>query len=178
MRKIAVCLLCSLMLLVNVSSASAQTKPNFSGTWSLDKSRSNFGRLAKEAANVKITLKITHREPEVKMVRSGSLNGQGGAQNITYFTDGRGESNPGLLNNSTANSKTKWEGAKLSSRSLTSLSFNGETFQLETIERRELSTDGKTLTISIIASSPRGIDRLKLVFSNNKKWERCQKNRG
>lgn len=154
-----------LVLVIGALPSFAQTKPNFSGSWSLDKSRSNFGRLAKEAANVKITLKITHRDPELKMTRTGNLNGQGGSQSLTYFTDGRGENNPGLLNNTTASSKTKWEGARLTSRSLSSLSLNGQSFQLETIERRELSADGKTLTLSVIASSPRGIDRLKLVFA-------------
>ena len=155
----------ALLMFVWGSPVFAQAKPNFTGTWSLDSSRSDFGRLAKEAAAVKISLRITHREPDLKIVRSGSLNGQGGTQNLTYFTDGRGENNPGLLNNSTAQSKTKWEGARLTSRSLSSVTFNGQSFQLETIERRELSADRKTLTLSVIASSPRGIDRLKLVFT-------------
>ena len=154
-----------MLVLCLLSLAFAPAKPNFSGTWALDKSRSNFGRLAKEAANIHISLKITHREPEVKMIRSGSLNEVKGTQNLTYFTDERGESNPGLLTNTTAQSKTKWEGTRLTSRSLSSVTFNGQAFQIETIERRELSVDGKTLTISIIASSPRGLDRLKLVFA-------------
>jgi hypothetical protein len=158
-------LVLGLLFLTWNSPALAQAKPNFTGTWSLDKSRSKFGRLAKEAADVKLSLRITHREPELKIIRSGSLNGQGGTQNLTYFTDERGESNPGLLNNSTAQSKTKWEGARLTSRSLSSVFFNGQSFQLETIERRELSADRKSLTLSVIASSPRGIDRLKLVFT-------------
>src|SRR5262247_3316146 len=91
---------CSILFLtvtLNPTESRAQTKPNFTGNWALDKSRSNFGRFAKEAANIKITMKITHREPELKMVRSGSLGGAAAAQNLTYFTDGRGETNPGLL---------------------------------------------------------------------------------
>jgi hypothetical protein len=165
MKRVAPFLLLSLILLTEGTPAVAQTRPDFSGNWSLDKSRSDFGRLAKEAANIKISLKITHREPELKVVRSGSLNEQGGTENLTYFTDERGENNPGLLNHSTARSKTKWEGMRLTSRSLSSVTVNGQAFQLETIERRELSADRKTLTLSILASSPRGIDRLKLVFT-------------
>src|SRR5689334_12090598 len=75
----------------------AQTKTNMSGTWVLDKSRSNFGRFSKEAANAKITMKILHKEPTLKMTRSGSLNGESRTQNLTFYSDGRGETNPGLL---------------------------------------------------------------------------------
>ncbi len=147
--------------------AYAQTKANMSGTWVLDKSRSNFGRLSKEAANAKITMKILHKEPTLKMTRSGSLNGTARSQSLTFYTDGRGETNPGLLDNSQAKSKTTWESGKLVTHSWSTLSINGETVQLETLERRELSSDGKTLTVSVSATSPRGIDNLKLVFTRS-----------
>ena len=145
----------------------AQAKANMSGTWVLDRSRSNFGRFSKEAANAKITMKILHKEPTLKMTRSGTLNGESRSQNLTFYTDGRGETNPGLIDNSQARSKTTWEGTKLVTHSWSSLSVGGESVQLETLERRELSSDGKTLTVSVTASSPRGIDNLKLVFTRS-----------
>ncbi|MEW6127072.1 MAG: hypothetical protein AB1757_08535 [Acidobacteriota bacterium] len=138
-----------------------------SGTWVLDKSRSNFGRFAKDAANAKITLRISHKEPTVRMTRSGSLNGESRSQSLTYYTDGRGETNPGLLSSSSAKSKTKWEGAKLVTHSYATVSMGNESIQVETIERRELSSDGKTLTVSVTATSPRGLENLKLVFSRS-----------
>lgn len=145
----------------------AQTKANMSGTWVLDKSRSSFGRFAKEAANAKITMKILHKEPTLKMTRTGSLNGEARSQNLTFYTDGRGETNPGLLGNSQAKSKTSWEGTKLVTHSWSTLSLGDESVQLETLERRELSSDGKTLTVMVTASTPRGIDNLKLVFTRS-----------
>ena len=161
-------ILVSFFLSVNQQiTALAQAKANMSGTWVLDKAKSNFGRFSKEAANAKITMKILHKEPTLKMTRSGSLNGEARSQSLTFYTDGRGETNPGLLGNSQAKSKTTWEGEKLVTHSWSTLSINGETVQLETLERRELSSDGKTLTVSVSATSPRGIDSLKLVFTRS-----------
>ena len=146
----------------------AQVKPNLSGNWTLDLSRSNFGRLkSAQFNNAKMTLRISQRGPELKITRYASLNGQTRNHNLTYFTDGRGETNPNLLTNEQLNSKTKWEGAKLISRSASSMSFNGQSINLEAIEKRELSTDGKTLTITNTISSPRGVDVVKLVFARS-----------
>jgi hypothetical protein len=143
----------------------AQTKPNFSGNWTLDLSRSNFGRLgSSQFKDAKMTLKISQHEPELKITRNASLNGQARNHNLTYFTDGRGETNPNIITNEQMTSKTRWEGAKLISRSASVVSFNGQSVNMEAIEKRELSTDGKTLTITHTISSPRGVDVVKLVF--------------
>jgi hypothetical protein len=160
-------LLC--LVLLNISNIEAgnatQAKPNLSGNWTLDVARSNFGRLAgSQFSNAKMTLKISFKEPELKIVRYASLNGQTRNHNLTYFTDGRGETNPNILTNEQMRSKTKWEGARLISRSSSSMSFNGQSVNLEAIEKRELSSDGKTLIVTNTISSPRGIDVVKLVF--------------
>lgn len=143
----------------------AQAKPNLSGNWTLDVARSNFGRLGNsQFKNARMTLKISHREPELKIVRNANLGGQSRNHNLNYYTDGRGESNPNILSNEAMQSKTKWEGARLISRSSSSMSFNGQSLNLEAIEKRELSADGKSLTITNTISSPRGVDVIKLVF--------------
>ncbi|MBI3649782.1 MAG: hypothetical protein HY231_01900 [Acidobacteria bacterium] len=146
--------------------SAAEAKPNFSGNWALDLGRSNFGRLGPaQFKNARMTLKISHREPQLKIARQASMNGQTRNQNLIYYTDGRGEANPNLLTNEMMNSKTKWEGVKLISRSLSSMAFNGQAINIEAIEKRELSSDGKTLTITNTISSPRGVDIVKLVFA-------------
>jgi hypothetical protein len=160
-------MLCATLLQVTGSEALnvTQAKPNMSGNWTLDISRSNFGRLASsQFSNAKMTLKISYREPELKITRQASMNGQTRNHNLLYFTDGRGETNPNILTNEQMRSKTKWEGARLISRSSSSLSFNGQSVNLEAIEKRELSADGKTLLITNTFSSPRGVDVVKLVF--------------
>lgn len=169
MKRIAILFLPLCVMLCTVANIgainAAPVKVNLSGNWTLDISRSNFGRLASsQFSNAKMTLKISHREPELKIVRSASMNGQTRNHNLNYFTDGRGETNANLLSNEQMRSKTKWEGAKLISRSSSSMSFNGQSVNLETIEKRELSADGKTLTITNTIGSPRGVDVIKLVF--------------
>jgi hypothetical protein len=169
MKRISILVLLMSFGLFNVAAIEAgngvQAKPNLSGNWVLDIARSNFGRLAgSQFKNAKMTLKITHREPEVKIVRNATLGGQSRNHNLNYFTDGRGESNPNILSNEAMRSKTRWEGAKLISRSSSSMSFNGQSVNLEAIEKRELSADGKLLTITNTISSPRGVDVIKLVF--------------
>ncbi len=169
MKRIAILFLLSCVILgivENIGATNAtQAKPNMSGNWMLDISRSNFGRLASsQFSNAKMTLKLSYREPELKITRQASMNGQSRNHNLVYFTDGRGETNPNLLTNEQMGSKTKWEGAKLTSRSSSSMSFNGQSVHLEAIEKRELSSDGKTLTITNTFSSPRGVDVVKLVF--------------
>jgi hypothetical protein len=162
---ILICLIC--LIVTNIEARNiAQSKPNLSGNWTLDIARSNFGRLgSSQFKNAKMTLKISHREPELKINRSANMNGQSRNHNLTYFTDGRGENNPNILSNESMGSKTKWEGTKLISRSSSSISFNGQSMTLEAIEKRELSADGKTLTITNTISSPRGVDVIKLVFA-------------
>jgi hypothetical protein len=156
----------TLLPVTNIEAINAtQSRPNLSGNWTLDVSRSNFGRLASsQFSNAKMTLKISYREPELKITRSANMNGQSRNHNLVYFTDGRGETNPNILSNEQMRSKTRWEGAKLISRSSSSLSFNGQSVHLEAIEKRELSADGKTLQITNTISSPRGVDVIKLVF--------------
>jgi hypothetical protein len=162
---ILTCLIC--LTITNVDARNlSQAKPNLSGNWTLDLSRSNFGRLgSSQFKNAKMTLKITQREPEVKIIRNATLNGQSRNHNLTYFTDGRGENNPNILTNESMGSKTKWEGARLITRASSSMSFNGQSINLEAIEKRELSADGKTLTVTNTISSPRGVDVIKLVFA-------------
>jgi hypothetical protein len=162
---ILTCLIC--LIVSNIDARTiAQSRPNLSGNWTLDIARSNFGRLgSSQFKNARMTLKISHREPELKINRSANMNGQSRNHNLNYFTDGRGESNPNILTNESLGSKTKWEGLKLISRSSSSMSFNGQSITLEALEKRELSADGKTLTITNTISSPRGVDVIKLVFA-------------
>jgi hypothetical protein len=167
MKRMITFLACLLLTLSTPAAPSlAQAKPNLSGSWTLDLARSNFGRLGNaQFKNARMSLKISHREPELKITRNANLGGQSRNHNLSYFTDGRGESNPNILSNETMRSKTRWEGARLISRSSSSMSFNGQSVNLEAIEKRELSADGKTLTITHTISSPRGVDVVKLVFA-------------
>src|SRR5215216_5809102 len=88
-------------------------RPDMSGAWKLDKSKSQMGRLGQgQMANAVITLTISHKDPELKITRKLSLNGQQQVQELGYFTDGRGETNPAAVGNTNIKTKTKWDGSK------------------------------------------------------------------
>ncbi|HEY7546068.1 MAG TPA: hypothetical protein VID27_14345 [Blastocatellia bacterium] len=162
-------------LLISASLAFAQdkpkdAKPDFSGTWAFDHSKSSLGPFERSpAANAEITLVITHKEPELKIVRKINLNGNASTQEFTYYSDGRGETNPAAFGNGEVKSKTKWDKMKLESKSSSSYQMRGggDVFHTDTAERRELSQDGKTLTITISISGPRGIQIIKTVYNRS-----------
>ena len=145
-------------------------KPDFSGTWVFDKSKSKLGQLERTPlANAAVTLVIAHKDPELKITQKASLNGQDRTLDLVYYSDGRGETNPPLLGSREVKSKTKWDGNKLASKSTTQIDMGrggyGDTAFIDTSVKRELSEDGKTLTITTSTSGPRGTDMIKQVFN-------------
>ena len=160
-------LLIVLSCVVFANAADDKSKPDFSGNWTLDKSKSDLGQFARgNLANAAMTMSINYKEPELKMIRHIDANGQDIAQNYTYYTDGRGETNPGLFNSSQVKSKTKWEGTKLVSRSSATVTMRtGENVYIDTTEKRELSADGNTMTITVMVNTPQRPQTFKLVFT-------------
>jgi hypothetical protein len=161
------------LLLICASLAFAQddkpkdAKPDFSGTWIFDKSKSSLGPFERSAAaRAEITLVITHKDPELKIVRKIRVEGNESSQEFTYYSDGRGEANPAFLGNNDVKSKTRWDKNKLESKSSSSyqLRSGGDVFHTDTAERRELSQDGKTLTVTFSISSARGLQLIKMVY--------------
>ncbi|MEW6206766.1 MAG: hypothetical protein AB1631_00260 [Acidobacteriota bacterium] len=168
MKKMIVFLLMCASLALAQTDKPKDAKPDFSGTWMFDRSKSNLGPLQRApAANAEITLVITHKEPELKILQKIDLNGNTSSQERIYYSDGRGETNPALIGNGDVKSKTKWDKMKLESKSSSSFQLRGggDVFHTDTSERRELSQDGKTLTITISISGPRGIQVIKMVYN-------------
>jgi len=112
-----------------------------------------------------VTLTISHKEPELRISSKTSFKGKETNLESIYFTDGRGEKSksrfqslislglPGQIeglqrSDSETKSKTKWEGNKLVTRSSIIFLVQGNRIDLDLTEARELSPDGKTLTIA------------------------------
>jgi hypothetical protein len=146
---------------------SKSSKPDFNGTWVLDHAKSYFGRMGQRMADVNVTLYIWHKEPELRITRKLEINGGEQARDFTYFSDGRGETNPNVFSNGEVKSKTKWEGLKLVSKASTSFQAprTNEVYFTDTTEKRELSGDGKTLTITLSISGQRGTENIRQVFN-------------
>src|SRR5919112_967603 len=75
-----------------------KAKPDLSGTWELDRSKSDFGLFRdRPISKADSTLVVAHREPELKISRTLRLNGQQELKEFTYYTDERGETNPATV---------------------------------------------------------------------------------
>lgn len=130
-------------------------KPDLSGTWQLDRKRSNIGR--SHSGDAPEQIKITHSEPELRLVRTTLARGQQQEAQFIYYTDGRGETNPttqwlttnpgsDLDRPAETKSRTNWNGQKLLTRSRFQSEAGGVVLIFEITTEWRLSPDGKTLT--------------------------------
>ncbi len=134
--------------------AKSETKPNLSGMWALDRNRSKMSRLPSGAEE---TIEITHAAPELKIRRYLTVNGKMTEKELTYFTDGRGETNPATIWISTnrdstsspakeTQSKTKWETGRIVTRATLRVMIGIHAIEEDVVDEWVLSPDGKTLT--------------------------------
>jgi hypothetical protein len=174
-RNLVLAAIFSLFLLA--VSTSAQTA-DFSGTWSLDVSRSKLGdrnMIAEQTLTVVQTAKDITVTPATKRTAppdaaggGGARGGMGGGDTKSTFTlDGKGKdvTVDSPRGPSTATLTGKSEGGKLNLT--TSRSFDGPNgpMTMSSKETWELSSDGKTLTITTERTTPRGTDSTTKVFT-------------
>jgi hypothetical protein len=133
----------------------AQAKPNFTGTWKLNVSKSDFGAMPAPDSR---TDKITHEDPDLK--DSTTQSGQMGevSAELKYSTDGKETTN--MVRGNEVKSTAKWDGDELAIDG--KASFNGADVSLK--DRWSLSADGKTLTILRHVTSPMGETDQKIVL--------------
>lgn len=130
--------------------AAAQTKPDFTGSWKLNREKSKFERGGPED----LLIKIDHKEPtfaeEWKMT---TQNGERSFQ-AKYTTDGT-ESEQEVIGR-TAKTSAKWEGDAL----VIEFKAEGGFFK----RKVTLSADGKTITKVITQSGNNGQTEDTVVF--------------
>ncbi len=143
-------------------------RPDLSGTWELDKSKSDFGLFRdRPISKADSTLVIAHREPELKIRRTLRLGGQQEVKEFTYYTDGRGETNPAAVGAGEVKSKTKWDGSKVSAHAkMTWPGQNGSAgVEMDVTQKWQVSSDGKSLTnTTAFSSAPTGVQEVRLVY--------------
>lgn len=145
----------------------AQTRPDFSGTWSFDTANSDpaparrgggggrGGRGGGAAVATSMTVSQTQADLTIERV-----TGQG-TQTLVYKLDGSESTN--ALGQGEAKSKASWEGATLVIA--TTQSFEGPNGTI-TIESREVySVNGAVLTIQTTRTTPGGTQNRKLVYN-------------
>lgn len=166
-------------LLVLAFTASAQTS-DYSGTWTLDVSKSKLGdrnMIAEQTLTVVQTAKditvtpATKRNPLPDGMGGGGRPGGGGMGGgdaaMTYSLDGKETKTEieGRMGKMPVTLTAKSEGGRLLLTSVSSFSGPMGEITVTTKENWELSADGKTLTINTERTTPRGTDSTTRVFS-------------
>jgi len=128
----------------------AKTRPDLSGVWALDNSKS---KPIEKVSNYVLT--IVHQEPQIRMTRKYTQGGREHTVEVTYYTDGRPESNP-QRRVGDPEPIIRWQGSKLVRRAIsTPAGMTGHAFpplEIVTREEWELSPDRTTLTRTITNS--------------------------
>jgi hypothetical protein len=156
----------SLSALFLVSAVSAAAPPNFAGTWTLDKSKTqNLPRQWENAESIVLDIKQDPKQITLETKVAGS---QFASQPVTYNLDGT-ESTVEMQGRmpGKANLKANWssDGNTLELTSKRSgTGPNGEQFSFTTTEKLTLSDGGKTLTNVRHSESPRGAQDSTLVY--------------
>jgi hypothetical protein len=143
------------LLVLSAGVPFAQSKPNFSGEWTLVPAKSDFGMMPAPTSAVQ---KITHNEPQLKVVNTQT--GEQGAMTMesSYTTDGQECVNAGRMGE--VKSKLKWDGSVLVVDSR--MDFQGNAVTIT--NRWTLSEDGKTLTVNMHFASPMGEGDTRMVY--------------
>ncbi len=165
MRRItsAICALAALTFALTVSAAAPA---NFSGTWVLDKSKTqNLPRQWENATSVTMEIKQDDKLVTIETKAEGS---QFPSQPMPYNVDGS-ESTvevqgrmPGKV---TLKASWSTDGNTLDLSRKQSGNFNGQDVTITTTEKLTLTEGGKVLTIARVSESPRGKQESTLVFA-------------
>lgn len=140
--------ICVLILLVLCCLAMpAQAKPNFSGEWVIDLSKSDFGQFPAPYSYVR---KIEHNEPNIKTITTQSRQRGENTTEITCTTDGAECVNTTQYGEITGT--IKWDGDTLVNNA--TLDYQGMAIKFD--EKLVLSADGKTLTVASHLASDMG----------------------
>jgi hypothetical protein len=157
MKKIAM-ILCVAALVFAVS-ASAADAPNFSGEWKMNASKSDFGQ---RPGPDSMTRKIEHAEPSIAMTTTQS--GQMGEMTSEFKFTTDGKESESQQRRGTAKVSAKWDGKVLVVVTKRTFTREGETMEITSTDRWNLSEDGKTLTVDSVMQGPWGEGTSKLVM--------------
>ena len=141
-------------------SAWAADRPNFSGTWEMNKGQCDFGQMPAQMLPDKLTQKITQKgETEVR-AEATTVGARGNTStDMKYKLDGSESTNKNQMGE--VKSNAKWDGNAIAITSKREVQGMSITIS----ERWEMSGDGKTLTVSrTIVGGPAGDIVTKLVF--------------
>ncbi|HEY2934882.1 MAG TPA: hypothetical protein VGK99_24365 [Acidobacteriota bacterium] len=160
----------SLILCLGLAALAADAV-NFTGTWALDKSKSDpirMGRPDAQPMDIDITLTINHTGNDFAVARKISMGGQDRNLDLKYTLDEQENTNPsafGRPGSGTAKSKAKLDNNQVVIRATQKIETpNGDTREISSTEVYSLSDDGRVLTITTTRTTPNGDRTSKQVF--------------
>jgi hypothetical protein len=137
----------SVFVIAALAGTALADKPNFSGDWTMDVDKSNFGPAPPPAS---MTRKVEHTDPALTVTTTQSGGQQDGTSTMKYTTDGKENTNEMMGN--PVKSTLKWDGDHLVISS--KADFGGQEINLT--DTWSLSTDGKVLTDVLHLALPQG----------------------
>jgi hypothetical protein len=141
--------------------ARAQSKPDFSGTWTMDASKSDPAPQGRGGGGGggggSVTIKQTATDLAI------TSEGRGGPQTMTYKLDGSESTNQvmGRGGAQEVKSKAKWDGSSLVID--TTRDFQG--MSITTHEVRKLDAGGKEMTVEMTTQTPQGEQKRKVIYT-------------
>ena len=142
-----------------------KTHPDFSGTWRIDRSKSDYGEWSdKPLAKADSTLVVEHRDPELKIKRTLSLDGREEVKEFAYYTDGRGETNQATIGVGEVTSKTQWVGDRVVAEARIERRGQSGPYRLDVTQKWQVSSDGNGLVNTTTISNEMGAEQLKLIY--------------
>ncbi|HEY2943613.1 MAG TPA: hypothetical protein VGN09_14365 [Vicinamibacteria bacterium] len=155
------------VILVTATFAYAQAKPDFSGTWVLDREKSDppgmgpgGGQGPGGGMAGDLTITITQTATELKIQREAPA----GRMTSTYALDGAESKNTGPRGGETR-SKSRWDGDKLVTEGQQTMNGPDGPVTIDFKDVRRLDDDGKSMVVETTRTSPRGTQTRKTVFS-------------
>ena len=153
---VAICLI----LLAAATAVAQDAKPDFSGTWTLDLAKSDFGQMPAPDSLVSV---IEHKEPNLKITTT--QKGQQGELTNTRVLTTDGKENVNKLQTmggeQEVKSTTRWNGRALT----TAFTIDAQGTAIEVSDSFALSADGKVLTVTREVKTPQGDLATKMVFN-------------
>jgi hypothetical protein len=148
------------ILLLAVTAAAQSAVPNFSGTWSLDAAKSDFGPIPGPES---IVMVIDHKEPTLKVTVTQKGPQGETANDSTYTTDGKDNMNKlrSPAGDQDVKSTSKWSGKILA----TTRTIEAQGMSIGIDDAWELSADGKVMTINRQLKTPQGDFSTKIVLN-------------
>lgn len=173
--KRSVLVLAAVALCLGLVALAADDKTDLSGTWVLDKQKSDpirFGGRGGpggggggQAADIDITLVVKQADNELAVTRKINYNGQERSIDQKFTLDGSQNTNPAAMGRGELKSKTKLKKDKLIIEGTQQITTPNGDMEMGSIEEYSLSEDGKILTIKATRSTPMGERTSKQVFN-------------